>query len=278
LFELAQDYLKAGLFDRAENLLLELAEAHQHNQPALEHLLQIYEQEKEWDKAVTVCRKLARVSGKRQEQRLAQYYCEMAEQALERADRKQAQALARQALMTDRDCVRATLLLGRVAAQDGDHRAAIATWQRVAVQNPAYLGEVVGKMVESYRALDDETGLYNYLTRLAERHADATVMLPLVDIIRRRDGDEQAHRFLSDWLRDHSSTRGLQRLVELKKASSGDNDPELDVLARVIAELVDRQGGYTCERCGFRAKAMHWQCPGCRSWGTVKAAQDSVVG
>ncbi|MCK5360007.1 MAG: lipopolysaccharide assembly protein LapB, partial [Gammaproteobacteria bacterium] len=52
LFELAQDYLKAGLLDRAENLLLEYAEVEKDPEPALRQLLYVYQQEKEWDQAI----------------------------------------------------------------------------------------------------------------------------------------------------------------------------------------------------------------------------------
>src|SRR5713101_7419737 len=82
LLELAQDYFKAGLFDRAENLFLELAEIRAHSEQALRLLLSIYQQEKEWDKAIQTGRRLARVAGKSMDGVIAQYYCEQAEQAV----------------------------------------------------------------------------------------------------------------------------------------------------------------------------------------------------
>jgi len=48
LCELAQDYHKAGLLDRAENLFLELTEIPAHAEQALRSLMHIYEQEKDW--------------------------------------------------------------------------------------------------------------------------------------------------------------------------------------------------------------------------------------
>src|SRR5436190_18436361 len=77
LLELGQDYFKAGLFDRAENLFLELAEVRAHSEQALRLLLNIYQQEKEWDKAIQTGRRFARVSGKRMDDVIAQYYCEL---------------------------------------------------------------------------------------------------------------------------------------------------------------------------------------------------------
>jgi lipopolysaccharide biosynthesis regulator YciM len=108
LFELAQDYLKAGLFDRAENLLLELAEVNLHSEPALKGLVQIYEQEREWEKAAATLRRLVRVTGERQDRIIAHYDCELAEEA-ERAGRvDEALALTRRAIGADSHCVRAS--------------------------------------------------------------------------------------------------------------------------------------------------------------------------
>jgi len=75
--ELARDFFAAGLFDRAERLLLEITDAvgDDIRLQALTLLIRLYEQEKEWQKAIEV-------SGNRQlrdqtEQRkaVAHYWC-----------------------------------------------------------------------------------------------------------------------------------------------------------------------------------------------------------
>ena len=86
LCELAQDYLKAGLLDRAENLFLELAEIPAHLETALRALMAIYEQEKEWHKAIVSARRLALIVDSDLGPLLAQYHCEMGERALQAAN------------------------------------------------------------------------------------------------------------------------------------------------------------------------------------------------
>lgn len=273
LFELGQDYLKAGLFDRAESLFLELAEVHQHSEQALRNLVHIYQQEKEWENAISVSRKLARATGIRLDDVIAQYYCELAEQAEAGHDYKLAEAMIKQALSAARNCVRATLFFGRMQASQGDHRGAIRTWRRIEEQDPQYLGEVAPWIAESYQAVNDEKGLYDFLKGALDRHDSITLMAALLDVIERREGSKAAQRFLVGWLRRHPTVHGLHRLIEFKLAEANEAARgDLELLSGMIGRLLERQQGYTCQRCGFRGKALHWQCPGCKGWDTIKPA------
>ena len=60
--ELAQDYLKAGLYDRAEELFKSLDDS-RYRQPALRALLEIYVREREWARAIETATELERLSG-----------------------------------------------------------------------------------------------------------------------------------------------------------------------------------------------------------------------
>jgi lipopolysaccharide biosynthesis regulator YciM len=277
LFELGQDYLKAGLFDRAESLFLELAEVHQHGEQALRGLVHIYQQEKEWEQAITVTRKLARLTGARLDDVIAQYYCELAEEARGEHRLKDADAMARRALSTDRNCVRATLILGQLQMDQGNYREAIRTWRRIEQQDARFLGEAVPWVERSYQALGDQTGLYEFLKGVSDRHGGVAARLALADIIDRREGSREAQRYIVEWLRTHPSVHGLYRLIELKLAESDvTNRGDLELLKIMIGQLLETQQGYQCERCGFRGKSLHWQCPGCKSWNTISpvAEQD----
>ncbi|MDH4133287.1 MAG: tetratricopeptide repeat protein, partial [Gammaproteobacteria bacterium] len=143
LCELALDYQKAGLLDRAETLFEELTQIPEHTDQALRSLIHIYEQEKDWDKVSVVARRLMSVSGTEQYGLLAQYRCEMAEVALNRNDFTSADRFMREALALDPRCARAHHLAGQAAAAQGDDRRAIAAWQEIEYLDPAFLDEVV---------------------------------------------------------------------------------------------------------------------------------------
>ena len=271
LLELGQDYLKAGLFDRAENLFLELAEYRLHNRQALHFLMQIYQQEKEWEQAISICWKLARVAGKNLDDVIAQYYCELAEQAVAAEDVTTAQGFIRQALSADRQCVRASILLGRLEAMQGRHRDAIKAWKRIEEQDAHYLGEVAEEMAESFKALDDEDGLYDYLRAALQAHGGVSLMLALAAVIKKRQGIGAAEEFVVEWLHREPSVHGLHYLLDLHLAEADASAKDDLVLLRgIIGALVEQQRGYICRQCGFKGKSLHWQCPGCKRWNAMK--------
>jgi len=272
LFELAQDYFKAGLFDRAESLFQELAEVHQHSDQALRALVHIYEQEKEWEKAIAASRKLSRISGQKLDPVIAHYACELAEQAQRDGDSVLAEAMARRALNIDRNCVRATLILGQLHARAGNHKEAVRVWRRVGEQDPAFLVEAVSNISASYRALGDEDALYEFLNQALQRHGGDGLMLSLARMIETREGLRAAQDFVVDWLRRRPTVLGLYRLIELNlgQASSDAAAQDLRLLLGLIGKLSEEHQGYTCTQCGFRGKQLHWQCPGCKGWNTIR--------
>lgn len=275
LLELGQDYLKAGLLDRAENLFLELAELRQHSEQALRQLSHIYQQEKEWEKAVAVTRKLARVSGKDMSDTIAQYYCEVAERAYAKRNFTDARETLTKALSADSRCVRASILQGDLYAEEGDKKEAIRAWQRVEDQDVHYLGEVAGRIARTFRELEDTQGLYDYFRNLLNRHGGIVLALTFAEIIRDRDGVGAAEKFVVNWLRRRPNVHGLHQLIMLNMAETvGGARDDLLLLKGIIEELRDQHLGYACVQCGFKGKTLHWLCPGCSRWNTIKPVQE----
>ena len=278
LFELGHDYLKAGLLDRAENLFQELAESSQHGEQALTHLVQIYEQEKEWDNAISTAQKLSRVSGRDMSGVIAQYFCQLADAAITEGNHIAARTHIDRALSSDEACVRATIQLGKLEVLKNDHQQAIQTWRRVEDQGPVYLGEVVELIAESYRTLGDEQGLRRYLLSVLDKHGGVKSMLTLVDTIERQDGRGGAEEFLVKWVRTHPSIQGLYRLIELKMDRAEEPvNSDLGILQVLIGSILEREQGYECHQCGYKAKAQHWQCPGCKGWTTIEPTAVSEI-
>jgi lipopolysaccharide biosynthesis regulator YciM len=271
LLELGQDYFKAGLFDRAENLFLELAEVRAHSEQALRLLLNIYQQEKEWEQAIQISQKLARVSGKRMDDVIAQYYCELAEQAFAKGNFAASRDFLRQALAADANCVRASIVSGDVDAEEGRYRDAINAWRRVENQDAHYFGEVAHRIAEAYRRLNDEQGLYQFFSAALQRHAAVSLVLTFADIIRQRDGVKTAEKFVVEALRRHPNVHGLHRLLELNlEQAQGPAKTDLLLLKGIIEELRQQHQGYACQQCGFKGRTLHWLCPSCSRWNTIK--------
>lgn len=275
LLELGQDYLKAGLFDRAENLFLELAEIRAHSEQALKLLLHIYQQEKEWEKAISITRKLARVSGKNLDETIAHFYCELADQDYARKNYSAAREHLKRAFAADDKCVRASMLLGDISAKEGKYREAIGEWCRIEEQDMHYLGEVAERIADGFKQLNDEQGLYDYFRTSLQRHGGVSLALAFADVISNRDGVPAAEKFIVDWLRRTPNVHGLHKLLELnlvKASDSGRND--LLLLKGIIEDLRSQHLGYACGQCGFKGKSLHWLCPGCNRWNTIKPVRE----
>lgn len=269
-FELGQDYMRAGLFDRAESLFLELIEMDAHTVPALRYLVDIYQQEKDWKQAISCLQRLGIVTGEAVEHGVSHYYCELVEDHIEKGEYPQARALLGQALHADPHCVRASLLESRMAVAIGDHEAAVAALHRVEHQNPDFLGEIIEPLREGYAALQIDKELENYLKELLKNYKNTALILENTELVRTHLGILAAIQFLTDSLRQCPSIRGVKFLLELDLARHQEEPREhLQVINHLIGRLLTKRPLYSCSQCGFTGRALHWQCPSCKSWSTV---------
>ena len=274
LYELGLDYMRAGILGRAEGLFLELVEDHAKNVQALEQLIDIYQQEKDWDKAITTLQKYITVTGRGQQSVIAQYYCELAEDARYAGDFDRATKMLRQALASDKGCVRASILEGKYATEKGDLKVALRAYKRVEHQDLDYLPEIIEPLIECSRKIGKLDEIVEYLNNILVEHGGISVMLALAEIIRQRDGDQVAANFITEQLRKKPSVRGLHRLIELNLSMShGDARENLLILRDLTTKLLKNRSIYKCNQCGFSGKSLHWHCPGCKSWNSIKPIQ-----
>ncbi len=274
LLALGQDYLSAGLLDRAEGLFEELAESNLYQEEALRHLLVIYEQEREWQQCLRVSASLASLSGNPLPRERAHYYCELAEEAQKSGKFKLVSQYLKKAQASDSDCVRGTILLGQMEMEHNAYKSALKILQRVGVQNPAYLSEIIPALIQCHQRLGSTDRLKQYLQQSVEHSGSLPAVLALTNLIQADEGINAAIDSLSSYLEDNPSLAGLERLLalHLKQAPCPVADT-MDILQRLIRQMVEDGSGYRCNSCGFGAKTMHWHCPSCHTWSSVKPVQ-----
>lgn len=272
LYELAQDYFKAGLFDRAEGLLQELRQVSEYNEQACRFLLQIYDQEKEWHSAIVVAEELAALTDQDFGEPLAQYCCELAELAISEGKAGKAEYYLDSALKYVEHCTRAIMISGRVAAARGNHRTAISEWMRLEEVAPDSLGEVVGLISESYAALDDEHSFREFLERSIEVCPDSRIISALVEFTRDSKGKVAGQQLLIDIVKKRSNLAGLYQLLRNRNAPEflRGESIDLELIIALLSESGSQSREYQCRQCGFNSNALHWQCPGCKEWGSVQ--------
>ena len=272
LLQLGEDYMRAGLLDRAESLFEQVVDSGMHVDAALRQLLVVYQQQKDWQEAIaTASRMSTRAAREAAAPLVAQFYCELAEEAHARGDLVAVRQHLKQALSRHPGCVRASILLGDLEHQQGHQRAAIRAYQRVREQDPEFLPEVLAPMLECYRELKQPQAMMAYLQEIAPEQRGSAPMLMLAELIRENDGERAAVAYLSEQLQQHPSVRGLERLVAYAEDAVSEPDPHLQTLRELFAELLKARPTYECRQCGFTGKSLYWQCPSCRSWASVKA-------
>ena len=277
LMELGMDYMRSGLLDRAEGLFLELVESGEFSERANQQLLEIYQQEKDWPQSIVIARRLESISGQSLHPIIAQFYCELAAADLGEGRDKEARDNLRRALNLDPRCVRANLLEGRIATSQGKPRAAIKHYKRVVKQDPDYIPEVIQPLLECYQEMDKQHEFIAYMKELLKTHEDITPALFLTDVISQAEGEEAAMRFISSEMEEHPTVRGIDRLLEYTIArTTGETRESLAAIKDLTRRLLETRSIYKCQQCGFDAKHLHWQCPGCKKWNTVKPVYRGV--
>jgi lipopolysaccharide biosynthesis regulator YciM len=276
LLELGQDYMLAGLFDRAESLFVELVEMRLQRGQALERLLEIYQQERDWVRCLDVAHQLQSITGMSMRTEIAQYHCEIAEATMKTGDVEAATARLRDAQSADPDCVRALLLQARMAMDRGDAGQAAALYRRVAARSPQFIPEILPQLLKSH-GQDGQDDLLEELWQLHRTHPSPPLMLALADAVEAVRGQEAAWELLLDSLSAHADLDVLQRLLELQRRRVSSDQVKDVALYQAILEAVRqlraRAPHYRCEQCGFVARRLHWQCPSCKYWGSIKPVQ-----
>ncbi len=272
LLELGQDYMSAGLYDRAENLFAELVELNLFVEQALGNLKVIYQQEKDWEQCLKVAKRLEQVTGRSLRTERAHYYCELSELAAARGDSALAAAYLKKAQICDQYLVRVTLLQGRMEMARSSWKPAIRTLRRVERQDAAYLPEILEPLNRCYREMDQQAEYVDYLRKLLQAHPLPAIALELAACIEAQQGGAQAIEFLIDYLREQPSLEVVERLLRLL---ASDSERTLQgnagqLLQGALQSLLEGQPGYQCSQCGFSMKTLHWQCPSCKSWSRVK--------
>lgn len=263
LAELGQDYVKAGLFDRAEEIFSKLVDT-RYAQSALRALLEIYEREKEWKQAIAVAQKLETLRGRPLSKEIAEFYCELALQQQLMNQNTAAKQNLEQAMSANRLCIRANIMLGDIEATEGNHEKALELWRSIELQSAQGLELVCERMMQSWTALNRANEGLAWLTGVVAKYhlekSAQTLFLATLNI----KGPEAAYRIAHDEAAQSPSLASLDRLLQAKV--SGMPDGDLRLVMDALKSYIDKTAVYRCNTCGYSARQFHWHCPGCGEW------------
>lgn len=272
LLALGRDYMSAGVLDRAERVFREVVSIDEdYVDASLKYLLDIYQQEKAWRKAITAARKLQSRTGENMQAVIAHHYCEMAELALKEKDIELARKRLAAALEADSLSVRASVLNARIEESLGNYDAAIILYKHIKSQDPNFISDAILLLSECYEKTGNSAEFIEYLKTTLQEYPRVVIVLELAKHMAKEHGPEVAADFVTQQLRSNPSLKGLSFLIAWHLDSvDGKIRDKLEVLNDVTSRLLENLPIYRCENCGFAGKSLHWQCPGCKKWSSVK--------
>lgn len=275
LLDLALDYEKAGLLEHAERILCDLAAKlignKKQQSQTFKLLLEIYVQERNWQKAIEVARRMQAGEGGGFEyaKDIANYHCEAAAHAHKLGLADDANTNLDAALAANEKCVRANLMRGEWLAGAGQHEKAIEVWRRIEAQNPDYLGLMADQILASFETLGKTEQGLTELRALQQQYPALDMFNAIFRATMKSEGAAAAYELVKADLRQNPTLVGLDRLLEAELLVAPENkQADLKVLKDLVHTHSSRLAVYLCANCGFKARQFYWQCPACAGWET----------
>jgi lipopolysaccharide biosynthesis regulator YciM len=278
IFELAQDYLKAGILDRAESLFGELKNT-SYAKPALEFLLELFQKEHDWLKAISVAEQLSVVSGQSGSKQIAFFYCELAQEEMTDGNLVVARANLRQALKECATSVRATIMLGDMASEAGNVEEAVGLWQGVEAQDAQYLPLVAERLLTAYRSLEREAEGILLLRGYLVKYHSIDLLNVVFDGILKFEGSASAYQLVRDEMERNPTLLGLDKLLEARLLDvTMDRRADIELVKNLVHNRTRNLAMYHCSHCGFKARKFYWHCPACQAWDSYAPRRDEESG
>lgn len=272
LYSLAKDYLGAGLLDRAENLFVRLAQGSRYQVQALESLCGIYEQEREWEKAIDAGQRLEVLGGRSLALQIAHYYCELAEAAAATNDYGSARQYVKKAQSGRPRTMRGALTRAHIARDSDDNKTALKLYHRIIDESTYLIAEALPEIVAIYEREDAVAELEDALRKLLRKNPDMNSLVAYTAIVNDLGGIPVIDDCVEQYMMNEPT---LGEFVDLQQLSEGDKGSHDSALAKVrgaLSKLASATPRYQCQECGFSSQRLLWQCPSCRNWETQRPA------
>ena len=274
---LIKSYVTAGLLDRAERLIDELKVAGTETQlAALNQGITVYQLEKEWLKATIIVNDLIKICAPAHRSayqlKASHFYCELSENELEFRHFNQARDYLNKAVSMDKNNVRTSLILGRLEFEQGNYKQAVKALLKISTQNAAFKSEAFDLLIAAYEALGNKRDLQRYIDSCLQEPLSPSLLLMLISHIETSEGRDKAREVFFQQLRLNPSIELLGQAILLNEGGTDSNSrvQNAEFFNRVLENYLAGKANYGCDNCGFELRNLHWLCPGCNEWGTVK--------
>ena len=272
LYSLAKDYNAAGLLDRAEKLFARLSEGSRYQVQALEALCGIYEQERDWEKAIEAGKSLEVLGGRSMALQIAHYFCEMAEAAAGAGDYASARQYVKNAQAGRPRTMRGALTRAHIARDMDDSKTALKLYHRIIDENTYLIAETLPEIVTIYTRENKVDELERALKALLAKNPERASLVAYTAIVNNIGGIPVIDDCVEQYMLNDPT---LAEFVDLQAMSDGGKSDAESAFTKVrgaLSKLAAATPRYQCQECGFSSQRLLWQCPSCRDWETQRPA------
>jgi lipopolysaccharide biosynthesis regulator YciM len=203
----------------------------------------------------------------------AQYYCELAAEALAKDSFKTAERLLNKALIIDKKCARATLLKAHLLQERGESQQAVHVLDELTQQDPLLLVEALALLQRCFG--DDKPGLIQHLHQWLEYFPSVQIQKTLFENLQTID-ESQASEFLLSEIQKRPTIIGLKLFLEQQALfDTGKGKEAIALLRQLMSDVLKEKIAYLCTQCGFSGSQLHWLCPQCQSWDSIRRIRGS---
>ncbi|NQZ79789.1 MAG: lipopolysaccharide assembly protein LapB [Colwellia sp.] len=272
VFELAKDFLSAGLFDRAEAMFQKLLKSKAYGLKSLTALMQIYQSTKDWQQGITLKKAIVKTRDKKLLHSLANFYCELATLALEDDQFIDVLELLENALLQDPNSCRANWLMAQIYENHQQYTEACQCYQDIYQQDKDFFPDVIDKMHHCYTQLDADEEFYKFIRRVYDETASTSALICYLKHIESTYNLAKAKEFMLLSLKRRPTIRGFKHFVKMQMTESEQESTteNLDVIKQLISEYINVKPRYSCRTCGFNSGTHYWSCPSCHDWEQLK--------
>ncbi len=275
--ELGEDYLRAGVLDRAEELFTSLADQKILTTVALQRLLEIFQQEKEWLHAIQVARQHEKISGESKRRLIAHFYCQLADEKRSEGHMLEAEQLLDKASASDPHCARISIMRAEMSAEQQRYDQVIGHFHKALQIDDDVFPLIIDRLIAAYRHTGAESEALQFLLEWLQHHSNTSAVIHLLTLCEQLGRMDLLSPVLDRQLQQHPTVGKMHALLRLRaSAAETDADGITGLLQPLLDKLLLRRDGYQCRNCGLSGQTHHWYCPSCRQWDTTVPVSGSL--
>ncbi|QDP01123.1 lipopolysaccharide assembly protein LapB [Thalassotalea sp. PS06] len=271
-FELGRDFHSAGLFDRAEKMFLKLTKTPTYGNKSLSYLLQIYLSTKDWKKGIKLEKVIRKSKDKKLNHSLANFYCELAELAMQDDEYIKELELLEHALVLNPNSSRAKVTMAKVYENSEQYNEACRCYQEIFLQDQEFFPDVIDKMRACYMNSDHQDEFYPFIKEVFEKTGSSTALITYLEYLQQQHSPEKAVEYLLSALHRRPTIRGFKHFVKMQinEDNPQTQQESLDVIKELVTAYLKLRPRYSCRNCGFNSTVHYWSCPSCHDWEQIK--------